>query len=305
MDVLPNNAKYYFESKQIFRHELDSIRAFIEEDYAVGMHMQDFFEINIITRGRGKHYIEENVLSAKDGDVFIVPPHVKHGYTGGPGFDVFHILISDRFIKKHMVDLQMLPSFFILFSAEPLMRAKAKKPLHLRLSEDQFQGVRAVLDEMLLYRRAKDVSDYLIRNSLTIVLISLLCKLYTETAKSTESAVSKNDEAFMRAISMIHERYYEKLTITELAETALLSRSAFIRKFREVCNMPPSEYITRRRLEAAEYMLTHTEFSIFEISLKTGFYDASHFNKIFTAQEGCSPSDYRNGVRVKEPSRKI
>ena len=101
MDRLENNSKYYYESKDTFVSEIDEVHAFPRSDFETGMHMQDFFEINIITRGKGKHYIEENSVQTQKGDVFIVPPMVKHGFKGGSGFDVFHVLISDRFIKRN------------------------------------------------------------------------------------------------------------------------------------------------------------------------------------------------------------
>ena len=128
-----------------------------------------------------------------------------------------------------------------------------------------------------------------------MVLIPLLCKAYSES----ESLEKRNgelplaDECFMKAISKIHESYKEKLTVAELAKIANLSRSAFVRKFTELCKIPPSEYLNRRRLEAAEYMLIHTASSVGEIAFETGFYDASHLNKSFIAQNGISPTAFR------------
>ena len=292
MPNLHKNPKYYFSSKTTFKNNLDTIHVFVMPNYSIGMHVQDFFEINIITRGNGQHYIEENCIEANVGDVFIIPPNVRHGYTGGEGFDVCHILVSDTFIEKNMTDLQMLPSFFVLFTAEPLMRAKAKQPLHLKLSEEQFEKIRNIIDEALLYDRPNDTADSLLRSSLGMMFITLLCKWYSEKSGNKETDI-KGDEAFMRVISMIHERYYEKLTVSKLATAARLSRSAFIRKFNKVCGMPPFEYIIKRRIEAAEYMLLHTGFSISEIAEKTGFYDAAHFSKIFARHKGTLPSDYK------------
>jgi len=116
MVSLPNESKYYYKSERIFKSEVDLIHTFVMKNYEIGMHMQDFFEINIITRGEGKHYIEDKCIPASLGDVFIIPPNVSHGYTGGEGFDSFHVLINDKFIKKYISDLQILPSFFTIFS---------------------------------------------------------------------------------------------------------------------------------------------------------------------------------------------
>lgn len=293
--MLPKHRIYYYTQKRVFGDEPDSVHAFVMPGYNIGMHVQEFHEINIVIRGKGMHYIEENCLEATVGDIFIIPPEVRHGYVGAPDFDVFHVLIHRRFIEKHSFDFQSLESYFDLFSAEPIMRTKSKKPLYLKLSDERFEKVRALLSQMEEYPDTALASDCLARNGLTTVLISMLCKAYSESENSVDTGggLHRADECFMKAISKIHESYKEKLSVCELAKIANLSRSAFVRKFTEICKLPPSEYLTKRRLEAAEYLLLHSALSVADIAFETGFYDASHLNKVFTAQNGISPNAFR------------
>ena len=293
--MLPDHYDYYYTQKQVFGCELDNIQAFVMPNYKIGMHVQEFHEINIIVSGSGKHFIEENCLDATVGDIFIIPPNVRHGYLGNRGFDVFHILIHQRFIDRHSADFQTLESYFDLFSAEPIMRTKSKKPLHLRLSDERFEKVRSLLSQMEEYPDINLASDCLARSGLAMVLIPMLCKAYSESDGTIGAAgeLRRADECFMKAISKMHESYKEKLTVAELAKIANLSRSAFVRKFTELCKLPPSEYLTKRRLEAAEYMLLHTAHSVRDIAFECGFYDASHLNKAFIAENGISPNAFR------------
>ena len=293
--MLPKHRIYYYTQKRVFGDELDNVHAFVMPGYNIGMHVQEFHEINIIIKGNGTHYIEENCLEATVGDIFIIPPEVRHGYVGDANFDVFHVLIHRRFIEKHSADFQSLDSYFDLFSAEPIMRTKSKKALYLHLSDERFGKVRALLSQMEEYPDTALASDCLARSGLTMVLIPMLCKAYSESESHNgrDGELKRADECFMKAISKIHESYKEKLTVAELAKIANLSRSAFVRKFTELCKLPPSEYLTRRRLEAAEYMLLHTASSVGEVAFETGFYDASHLNKSFIAQNGISPTAFR------------
>jgi transcriptional regulator GlxA family with amidase domain len=104
--------------------------------------------------------------------------------------------------------------------------------------------------------------------------------------------------AFMRVLSTIYEKYNEKLTISDLAKQANLSRSMFIQKFKEICKMSPGEYILERRLDVAQYMLLNTGHSLSEIAFRTGFYDSAHFSRLFFKKNGISPSLYRkNNVK--------
>ena len=289
--MLENAKKYYFASTKSFKNELDVAHGFLKENYRIGMHMQEFFEINIITRGRGKHHIEENCLDAEVGDVFIIPPMVRHGYTGGEGFDVFHLIMSDKFIAKNMNELKMLPSFFILFTAEPLVRTKAEEGLHLKLGAEQFGEIKPLLDQMRNFPDTKISFCSLVRSGLALAVIALLCKAYTENNETPTE--NRKDSSFINAISYIHENYHEKLSIDKLAEIARLSRSSFVHKFKAICKTTPLEYINERRIKEAEHMLLNTKLSLLDIAFKCGFYDASHFSRTFLKLRGVSPSVYR------------
>ena len=48
--------------------------------FPINMHSHDFYEINIITNGLGRHYISNKSIQAQKCDVFFLPPNVKHGY---------------------------------------------------------------------------------------------------------------------------------------------------------------------------------------------------------------------------------
>ncbi len=293
MNRLGKNSLYYFGNDSTFRNDMDNTHFFVMENYSIGMHKQGFFEINIVTRGKGVHYIEENEIDAEVGDVFIIPPEIEHGYIGDKGFDVYHILINNKFVQKNLTELQMIPGFISLFSVEPMMRASTARSLHLKLAKEQFDDIFEILDKMKAYRGYTTPSNALIATGVLLIVITKLCGIYAENIENGKSSPEVSDNAFMKSIAFIHEKYHEKLEINALAEIAHLSRSTYIRKFIKVCKMPPLEYITAKRIEVAEAMLKNTSFSVVDIAFKTGFYDASHFSKVFIAKNGMSPAVYR------------
>lgn len=321
-EQLPSQAFYSYTNSYVFSHPTDRIHGFIMKDYSIDMHVQEFIEINLVTQGTGMHYLENRRIAARRGDVFIIPPHMPHGYVGGKGFDVYHVLISNQFMEKYMADLRMLDSFFILFRAEPLMRNHTSEPLHLTLSDEQFEELEPLLNAIYQYSAPRNPADSIFCNSNALMLITSLCRIYTKnnisgsmiqdtpgtesggtsTVQSLLPQASDEDEAFLHTLAMIHEKYYEKLSITQLAKTAQLSRSSFLRRFQEVCHMPPAKYLTRRRIEAAQYMLSNTVLSVSEIAIRTGFYDAAHFSRIFSAEVGFSPGQYRKEQTTEQPT---
>ena len=290
---LVNHDHYYYTHSDFFNHPSDLVHAFLMKDYDIGMHEQEFYEINLISNGHGVHYINNNLVPASVGDVFIIPPNVSHGYVGGEGFDVFHIILSDAFMNKHIADLQHLPSFFTLFGAEPLMRGKTKYPLHLTLSKEILNPTLNILLEISRYNDFSDPSECLIRNNLAMASIGLLCNAYSRSNPNLDFSLSE-EHAMMESISYIHERYFEKITIEHLFQIAHMSRSSYIKKFKEICKMSPASYITKVRIDSASIMLLNTSLSVSEIAFKNGFYDASHFTKTFENIYGISPVAYRN-----------
>ena len=293
MENIIKHSKYYFDNDGAFRHSVDNVHMFVMTDYEIGMHKQEFFEINIVVRGKGEHYIDGCAVSAELGDVFIIPPEVEHGYTGGKGFDVYHIIVNNKFMQKNIVDLQQMEGFSILFNVEPIMRAKMNKHLHLKLNDSQFKSISDMLMQRRNQKRFVCPEDAVENVGVFLMLVSRLCKIYVENTVAMKWDSEISDAAFMRSLAVIHERYADKLTIDDLAREAKLSKSTYMRRFLYVCKMPPAEYITRKRIEVAGNMLKNSTASIMEIAEKTGFYDAAHLSKTFKKINGITPLEYR------------
>ena len=293
LQKLAKHEHYFHTHSDFFNFSLDLVHAFLMSDYSIGMHEQEFYEINLVTRGKGTHYINNSCVAAEVGDVFIIPPKISHGYVGGSGFDVFHVILSDDFMNKYIADLQLLPSFYTLFGTEPLMRGRTTDTLHLKIGGEELRTALEILRDIAKYQKYNDTAESLIRSNLAMVAISLLCNAYTTLSPEVDLTLSK-DRALMKSISFIHERYYEKITIEDLTKIAHISRSSYIKQFKQICNMPPSAYIIKVRVESAASMLQSTNLSIVEIAEKTGFYDASHLTKTFERIYGISPISYKN-----------
>ena len=285
--------RYYFTNDYTFKDPLDNVHYFIMRDYNIGMHKQEFFEINIVIKGRGVHFIEDGALECEAGDVFIIPPEAEHGYEGGDGFDVYHIIVNNKFMQKNIADLEAIGGFSMLFNVEPLMRAKMNKPLHLKLTRAQFGMIADLLEDRKNQINFGSAENAFINTGAFFIIVTRLCEVYVENNRSTYVDSDVKDKAFMNALALIHERYNEKLSVDILAKEARLSKSTFMRRFIYICKLTPAEYITRKRIDAAESMLTNSNASVLEIAEKVGFYDSAHFSRTFKKIKGLTPSEYR------------
>ncbi len=97
----------------------------------------------------------------------------------------------------------------------------------------------------------------------------------------------------MVCMDYIYENLHTKITLPILAKTAGLSPSYLSRLFRRETGLTVSEYIIRKRVEAAENMLKYSEYSCIEISSYLCFSSESHFIQVFRRYTGYTPKQYR------------
>ena len=128
------------------------------------MHTQSFFELNIILEGEGMHYIENQKLPVQRGDVFIIPPNIKHGYHAISDFDVCHILMSQGFFERYAGELKALPMFFLLFNIEPIMRTVGNSSLYLKISEENFIHINYLLEQLIIWSASSNLADVVLCN---------------------------------------------------------------------------------------------------------------------------------------------
>ncbi len=91
----------------------------------------------------------------------------------------------------------------------------------------------------------------------------------------------------------IDEHFSQPLSLEELAEQAHLSRYHFIRQFRRAFYVTPHQYLTRKRLDQAKYLLATSTLSITDICFEVGFESVGSFSTLFHKSVGWSPSVYR------------
>ncbi len=97
----------------------------------------------------------------------------------------------------------------------------------------------------------------------------------------------------MVCMDYIYENLHTKITLPILAKIAGLSPSYLSRLFRRETGLTVSEYIIRKRVEAAENMLKYSEYSCIEISSYLCFSSESHFIQVFRRYTGYTPKQYR------------
>ncbi len=96
-----------------------------------------------------------------------------------------------------------------------------------------------------------------------------------------------------RAKELLLDDLKADLGISELAAVCGLSPRHFERAFRLSTGLPPHQWRTLQRVQRARELLGGTATPLKEIALLCGFFDQSHFTKVFSSLVGCTPTAYR------------
>ena len=91
----------------------------------------------------------------------------------------------------------------------------------------------------------------------------------------------------------MEERHLERNGARELANAAMVSRSAWYRRMAAQGLERPASAHRRLQLERAAHRLTHTETSVSELGLLAGYENTSGFTRAFRRAYGLSPRAFR------------
>src|SRR5690348_13065302 len=97
----------------------------------------------------------------------------------------------------------------------------------------------------------------------------------------------------LRAKDLADGRYFDPLTVADLARSAGLSPAHFSREFKRAFGETPHQYLLTRRLERAAALLRNTDRSVTDICFAVGLSSVGSFTTSFGRTYGLSPTAYR------------
>ena len=91
----------------------------------------------------------------------------------------------------------------------------------------------------------------------------------------------------------MHACFHESLSLDDIARVAALSPHHFLRTFKSVFGRTPHQYLTQKRLERAQFLLTKTDLPVTAICMDVGFESLGSFSTLFRKHIGHSPRQFR------------
>jgi len=107
-----------------------------------------------------------------------------------------------------------------------------------------------------------------------------------------ESQDSETNQIISKAMDYIQSRYYEDISLDDVADYIYLNPVYFSRLFKDYTGRNFSEYLRTMRVEKAIELLEENKYKVYEISNKVGYKSSKYFSRVFKQHTGFSPQEY-------------
>ena len=124
-------------------------------------------------------------------------------------------------------------------------------------------------------------------------ILSLLLAQFLRSARGHEGVHARVNRQFLAVQEFIHANMRRKIALADLARVVDLHPTYFSDQFKRIVGIRPLDYLMRRRIERAQYLLLTSHASVKEIADAVGIPDAAYFSRAFTKLCRVPPTGYR------------
>ena len=252
--------------------------AFLQSGAVIDTHSHiDFFELTIITKGKGKITTNNFSLPVKAGDIYVSFPYDLHKIE------------SDRIEEMHY-------NYLAFFIKKEDMLSESKKiceeyahPAERIIHDDTLNSL---LGSAISETRNKKVfnKEYL-EAIFTQILIRIIRDFSNQTVEKTHP--QKREEICYQVMDYINSHLYSIESLTDISNYFNYNYSYLSKIFTAVTSQSISEYFRFQRLETARDLILKGELSITQIAELLNYSSIYAFSKSFKAKYSISPRDYR------------
>ena len=272
--------------------------------YKMNTHTHPCCEIMYVTKGSCKIYMDQDIYHLEEHQFIFLDANIPHRLFVSE--DHFCSMLNLEFQcqpVKTSIDLQELrkesssfskicQSKLSLFTGtdtrnlgyslkDLLSQLEENLSLELRRTENQ----KRIPGNTVLSRESSQ-QQYFIR----LLFFRTLLELSSCFCENTAAAGTLY---LKRACTYISQHLTDEIRIPDIAAYAGINKSYLQSLFSKHMHCPITDYINRKRLEHAIFLLINSSLSITDIAFHSGYNSRQHFGSTFEKYYGMSPRAYR------------
>ncbi|WP_272151713.1 AraC family transcriptional regulator [Tenacibaculum aiptasiae] len=249
------------------------------------LHQHKEIQICYIVKGEGTLIIGDTVNDYESEDIFVIGGNQPHVFKSDTSKIKKSFMISLFFTKEsfgkdffELDDFKELTTFFI--NSQNSFRVKTNKE--------------KLKKYFLKLQKSRDLVKFIV----FIKMINVIIKSEIEPLSSFFYKKKYSDNEGKRMGDVMDytlNNFNKKIELEDISEVANMTTNAFCRYFKQRTNKTYFTFLNELRIEKACKLLQNKDYSIIEVSEKSGFKNISNFNRKFKELKGRTPSAYRLG----------
>lgn len=212
------------------------------------------------------------------GELTVTPVGLQPTWLSFRSSEVIICALDSTFIAEVLSELDRRPR------AQPIFRPKLEDLTIGRLMTLLSEEVRAGAPSGTLYADS-------LTHALAIRFLHSGEQVRHERSNSRVSALPPH--VLKRVLEMIEHSFQSIISLASLAQEAGYSRGHFLKMFRASTGVTPHQYVLKRRVDHARFLLKQRELSIIDIAADCGFSSQAHLTQVFGQHIGVTPAEYR------------
>ena len=152
-----------------------------EPQSAFPPHKHDFYEIVIITGGKGLHVVEGETWPLAAGDVFVIGGPQAHAYRNLDNLRLINLLFQPDKLQMEKSDMALLPGYHALFTLEPAWRRRDHFRNRLHLLPRDLDVVLSLVEQLETELRRRTPGFGFMATALFMQTVGLLSRFYGQS----------------------------------------------------------------------------------------------------------------------------
>lgn len=241
-------------------------------------------EIMLVLQGHLKAYVDGSVFDLYEDDFLVINPNAGHASILQTSPTIAMVLhISQEYLEE------LCGSLLPVIECHSTCETRNEFPY--RFIRSCMAGIYLSLSSGKPYRD-------IFAKSQTLLLFSALLHNFSygkPTPKEQKLSLQQKEHIY-QMIKYINRNFREKISLNDLAELSQMNLSYVSTYFKAHVGINYHEYLIRKRLVYAAYLLHNTEEPVLDIALDAGFPDVKALNQSFKKYFNISPKQYRRGL---------
>ncbi|WP_194923435.1 AraC family transcriptional regulator [Catenulispora pinisilvae] len=265
-------------------------------------HRHTFYEIVLVTAGRGRHVVDSQPLPIVPPHFGVIVPGQVHHWEGARGVDGFVLLFNEDFLVRHPEDVSVLQALYPLTWLSPggaqmagLVALVAEMERELRAGDGGHEGVLRAYLHILIVRAARiaGAGGASASTGATGATRAVGPAGAPIAGAATVAPVTSAGDLVDRFLRLTAAPGQGNRTLISYAREIGVSPGHLHELVRQQTGLTPGQVTRRQRVVEAKRLLTGTDLAVRQVAEQAGFGDPAYFCRFFRRETGFSPGEFR------------